>query len=40
MSQATTAELEALIGLGATPSTVPGDTADEEDEDQADSGSE
>jgi hypothetical protein len=40
MSQATTAELEALIGLGPAPTTVqdtPGDSAT--DDDQADSGS-
>lgn len=39
MSQATTAELEALIGLGTAPHAVPGDTADDEAADQADSGS-
>jgi hypothetical protein len=40
MSQATTAELEALIGLGPAPSAAPGDTTDEQTENQADSGSE
>jgi hypothetical protein len=39
MSQATTAELEALIGLHPAPSAVPVDPG-EQSEDQADSGSE
>lgn len=40
MSQATTAELEALIGLGPAPSAVPTDSTGEPNEDQADSGGE
>jgi hypothetical protein len=40
MSKATTAELEALIGLSPAPSVVPGDTTGEQTQDQADSGSE
>jgi hypothetical protein len=39
MSQATTAELEALIGVSPAPAEAPGDSDPERPQDQADSAS-